>query len=124
MADETVKREKAPRSAEAKTFLPPVDVYEIPDAVVIVADLPGVQREAVDITVENRVLTLTAAATSHSYPGHRLTYAEYETGDFVRSFHLPDEIDEHAIEAKLADGLLHLTLPRAQTRGKKIAVAG
>lgn len=123
MADESTAREKDTSSVEAKTFLPPVDIYEIPDAVVIVADLPGVEREAVDITVENRVLTLTGIAAPHAYRGHRLAYSEYDTGDFVRSFHLPDEIDEQRIEAKLADGLLHLTLPRAKARSKKIVVS-
>jgi HSP20 family molecular chaperone IbpA len=90
---------------------PPVDIYEDEQGLVVVADLPGVEPGALDVRVEQGVLTLLgrARALATGTPLHR----EYELTDFFRQFQLPEEIDAGRIEAALTQGVLTLRLPRA-----------
>lgn len=112
------------RTRSGKTFIPPVDIYETPGAVVVVADLPGVGTDAVEVNVEKRVLTISGTAARRTYEGHTLAFAQYETGDFHRSFQISEELDQDKISATLKNGLLRVTLPRIQTKQKKITVTG
>jgi HSP20 family molecular chaperone IbpA len=90
---------------------PPVDIYEDDRGLVVVVDLPGVEPGALDVRVEQGVLTLLgrARALAPGTPLHR----EYELTGFFRQFQLPEEIDPGGIEAALTQGVLTLRLPRA-----------
>ena len=120
---EAAGAQETERTRERSVFVPRADIYEREDALVLVADMPGVNENKVDINVERRVLTITGNVGVEEVKDHRLNYAEYETGDFERSFRLAGEVDVDKIEATVKDGVLRLVLPKAETaRPKKIAV--
>lgn len=114
--------EAAERIRERRVYLPPTDIYETEDAVTVIADMPGVTRDAVSIELEQNVLTIHGGSRDHQPEGYSPAYQEYGIGDFERTFRLSDEIDREGIEAKLSHGVLTLTLPKARPSRKKIAV--
>lgn len=123
---ETEKQEVAEsgaeRTRERVAFVPRVDIYETNDSIFLVADMPGVDEESVDITLEKNVLTIDGYVEAEAPEEYRLAYAEYRVGDYQRRFTLSDQIDRDGIEATMKDGVLHLHLPKAEPRTKKIAV--
>ena len=123
---DTEKREveaEAERTRDRPAFVPRADIYETDEAIFVVADMPGVGEDSLDITLEKGVLTLNGAVAPEAPEGYSLAYAEYRVGDYTRSFSLSNEIDQAAIEATLKDGVLRLTLPKlTEAQTKKIAV--
>ena len=121
--EKQVAETEAERTRDRLAFVPRADIYETQEAIVVVADMPGVDESSLDITLEKGVLTLNGAVEPETLEGYSLAYAEYHVGDYVRSFSLSDEIDQEAIEATLKDGVLRLTLPKiTEVRTRKIAV--
>jgi HSP20 family molecular chaperone IbpA len=111
------------RTHERPVFIPRTDIYERDDGLVLLADMPGVDEHSVEINVDHRVLTVTGRVAPEQVTGHRLTYAEYETGDFERSFTLNEEVDLDRISATVKNGVLRLVLPKSEAaKPKKIAV--
>jgi len=102
------------RTKNMKVFIPRVDICETKDAIVLLADMPGVDEKSIDITLEKNVLTLSGRVEPDTYEGYRPAYVEYEAGDFERAFTLSDEIDRDRIEASVKNGVLKLTLPKAE----------
>lgn len=99
--------------APGKHFTPTVDIYETDDELVLLADLPGVEDQGLQLEVARGVLTLAAEAAVEG-AGEAAYY---------RQFRLSDRIDTDAGEATLKDGVLTLRLPkRAVAKPKKIAV--
>jgi HSP20 family protein len=102
-------------------FLPPADIYETRDSIVVMADMPGVSPDGVDITLERRVLTIRGRSVANEHSGYQRVYNEYADGDYERVFTLSENIDRDRIEATLKDGVLHLVLPKAEAaRPRKI----
>lgn len=106
---------------ETRMLTPPVDIFETENGLVVVADLPGVDKEAVDVNVEKNVLTLKAT------PKHRLDEAlarrEYQLLPFFRQFQLSDAVDQSKISAEMKYGVLSIHLPKvAEQQPRKIAV--
>jgi HSP20 family molecular chaperone IbpA len=102
-------------------FLPPADIYETNDAIVVMAEMPGVGPDGVDITLERRVLTLRGRSAANEHTGYQRVYNEYADGDYERVFTLSEAIDRDKIEATLRDGVLHLVLPKAElARARRI----
>ena len=121
--EKQVAETEAERTRDRLAFVPRADIYETDEAIFVVADMPGVGEDSLDITLEQGVLTLNGAVEPQPPEGYSLAYAEYRVGDYVRSFSLSDEIDQEAIGATLKDGVLRLTLPKiTEARTKKIAV--
>jgi HSP20 family protein len=121
--EEVTTPEGSERTRECQCFVPRADVYEVDDQIVIVADVPGVNENSVDVTLEKNVLTINAYIEPFEPEGYSLSFAEYEVGDYQRSFRLSDEIDREKIQATIKDGVLHLYLPKAsEARARKIAV--
>lgn len=111
------------RTREVCCFVPRADIYEVDDQIVIVADVPGVNEDSIDITLEKDVLTINAYIDPVQPEGYSLTYAEYEAGDYQRSFKLSSEIDREKIEATIQEGVLRLYLPKApEAQTRKISV--
>jgi HSP20 family molecular chaperone IbpA len=124
---DTEKREVAEMGAERTrdrlAFVPRADVYETDEAITVVADMPGIDENAVDITLENNVLTINGYVEPSQPEGHRLAYAEYQVGDYQRAFTLSDQIDREGIEAVIKDGVLRLHLPKVtEAQRRKIAI--
>lgn len=112
-----VTQENAPKRAETNgadrsVARPYVDIVEAPDRVVLSVNLPGVNLENVNVTLEKNVLTIRGRVERPRYEGFRLVYSEFEPGDYERSFHLTAEIDREKIAARMKDGVLTLELPK------------
>ena len=106
-------------------FNPPIDSYETPDGLVLYADLPGVDSEGLDLQVQNNRLTLFGRVTTDVPESAQMMHQEYHIGDFLRSFILSDEVDHDRIQAKLANGVLRVELPRAaRAKPRRIEVSG
>jgi len=106
-------------------FSPAVDVHEEKDAIVVRAELPGVKREEIDVSVDGNVLTLKGERKlEKEEEGKRYHRVERAYGSFVRYFQLPTTVDAERIEAKLADGVLTLRVPKKEAvKARKINVA-
>jgi len=112
------------RTASRAVFRPRVDILETPEAIVLAADMPGVDETNTDITLEKNVLTIKGNVVPVSLEGYTLAYCEYDVGDFERSFTISDEIDRDGIEACVKNGVLRVTLPKAkQASSQKISVS-
>jgi len=123
---EEVTAQEGERTRAQRCFIPRADIYETDRDIMVVAEIPGADEKSVDITVEKNVLTINAYVEPLQPSGYSLAYAEYEQGDYQRSFRLPDEIDREKIKAIVSDGELRLTLPKAEKakiRKIKVAVA-
>jgi len=108
---------------DREVFSPRTDVFETGEAIVVVADMPGVVEDSVDITLEKNVLTIKGGVDVPEREGFKLTYGEYRDGDYERSFALSEGVDRDGIEAMVKDGVLRLTLPKSkETAARKIPV--
>ena len=111
------------RIRNVKTFVPRVDIYETQDAIVLIADMPGVDERTVDVELEKNILTITGRVENGKVKDHNLMFSEYEVGDYERTFTLSDEIDRDKIKAIVKQGVLRLELPKAEkAKPKKIAI--
>jgi HSP20 family protein len=105
--------------------MPPADIHETENELVVIADLPGVDSKSIDVRVENNVLTLTGERklqeTAENVNVHRL---ERMYGAFARSFTLSTAVNTERIQANYKDGVLRITLPKAeQAKPKRINIA-
>lgn len=115
--------EEVERTRECRCFIPRSDIFETEDRIVVVSDMPGVDENSVDITLEKNVLTINGNVDTNEPEGYSLAWAEFETGDYQRSFRISNEIDHEKIEATIKDGVLRLNLPKVeQAKLKKIQV--
>jgi HSP20 family protein len=110
----------------ARVWVPAIDLYEKKDAYVVRAELPGVDRSNVEITFEKNILTITGQKAS-LLEGRdeeiRVFAAERVSGSFSRSLRMPEYIDGDKIEAEFKDGLLTITIPKAEVaQPRKIEV--
>ncbi len=124
MATSEIQKNRAgtPERSDARlTVNPRVDIYENRDQFLVVADLPGVRSDDLAIHVENAELTLTA--TRRTTPPGVEVARERLDADYRRTFLLPQGIDREKIDAELKDGVLRLTLPKADAhRPRQIPV--
>ena len=93
-------------------FAPHVDIFESDQDVTVIADMPGVTPEGVELSLEDGVLTIEGHRTSPKQSG-RSILEEYEVGHYLRRFTVAETIDQEHIEASLADGVLRVRLPKA-----------
>jgi len=114
--------QQAEPTEQGKLFVPPTDIGETDDAIILVADMPGVSADSVEVVLDDELLTVRGRVQGHGPEGSNLAYAEYETGDYQRTFSICDEIDRDRIEARMNNGVLTLTLPKVQPTRKKIQV--
>ncbi len=101
----------------------PIDLYETDDAFVVRALVPGVSSENLGITVQGSTLTIRIEQPVEEQEGVRYHLREYTGGTWVRSIDLPAAINADNVEARLENGILHLTLPKTpEAKAHKIAV--
>ncbi len=131
MAEQTVATSPAvPASNEAgapatreetRYLIPPVDIYETADGLAVLADLPGVDRDGVEVRVDNGILTLRGRVQKQLLGSPVST--EFALLDFFRQFELNDEVDQEKISAELRHGVLKVLLPKAErVKPRRIAV--
>ncbi len=95
-------------------FTPPVDIFETEKDITVLADMPGVSGQDLDIDLRDNTLTLVGEVIDDRPNAEELVYAEYQVGRYYRQFSLSQVIDQEKIDAKLADGVLRLTLPKVE----------
>lgn len=105
-------------------WVPPVDVQETENSFIFTAELPGLSKEDVDITLEENLLTLSGERTLEEKDEkdnyHRV---ERAYGSFSRSFSLPSQVDSSKVEATFQDGLLKIEVAKAeQAKPRKIEI--
>ena len=120
---EEIKKEEGEPTRSGVFYSPTVDIYESKDSITLLADIPGVQKNDVDIDIENKMLTLTGLLRNEK-KGLIPVYKEYGIGGYLRSFKLGDTIDQTKISATLNDGVLTLVLPKAdKLKPRKIEIS-
>jgi HSP20 family protein len=97
-----------------RTFLPPADIYEDRDSLKVLLEMPGVEKGNVNVHVEDGVLFVEGRLDLAKYRGLQPLYTEYNIGNYSRSFRLSNAIDQDKIAAELKDGVLSLTLQKAE----------
>jgi len=119
----SAEQDAGERTHERLVFVPRVDIYETETGLVVVADLPGVSPEGLEVTLEKRVLSIYGRVEEDTPQGYSQAYREYDVGDFERQFTLTGDFDINGIEANMKDGVLHLAIPRApEAAAKRIEV--
>jgi HSP20 family protein len=103
------------KSAERRaTIVPAVDVFEDQTGITVVADLPGVSKDRLDVKVQDGKLVIEAEARVPTPDGLRLRHAEMPAPSYFRAFTLSPDFDTAKIEANLQDGVLKLRIPRSE----------
>jgi len=122
-AAESVGAEGTASSHEPpQVFAPLADIFECAEALYVVAEMPGIDPDSVEVTFERSVLRLAARNQMSPPAGMSLLHSEYRVGDFERTFTIGVEVDAGRIEASIRDGLLRVMLPKAAPTSHRVAV--
>lgn len=114
---------KEEKTIPGRYFIPYADIYETEEALAVVLEIPGVEKENLDVGLENGVLRVDGRIDFSKYKDLEPVYSEYNVGNYTRSIALSDKIDQEKIGAVLEDGVLTLTLPKAKhAQPRKIAI--
>jgi HSP20 family protein len=105
---------KEESTVPTRVFLPDADIHETPDAMKVVLEMPGVDKDHLDIKIEEGLLRVEGRVDFVKYQGLVPLYTEYNVGNYARSFRLSNEIDQDKIAAELSDGVLTIELPKAE----------
>jgi HSP20 family protein len=116
----------APRPEQTRpgpVYSPSVDIFENDSSITVLADMPGVNAQELEIDLRESMLTLTGRVTPPENAKESNVIREYEAGTFFRQFTLSETIDQAKIDAKLKDGVLRLELPKVEkARPRQITV--
>ena len=106
---------------EGAFFVPNVDIFEDENQLVLLADMPGVDKDGLDIHLEEGQLRI-HGKVSGDVPGEYVI-SEYSVGDYTRTFTLSNVIDQEKIQASIKNGVLRVVLPKSDvSKPRKIAV--
>jgi len=97
-----------------RLFLPATDIYETESNLMVVLEMPGVEKGNVNIHIEGGVLSVDGRLDLAKYQGLQPLYTEYNIGNYSRSFRLSSKIDQNKIAAEMKDGVLSLSLPKVE----------
>lgn len=132
MATKSEVTEKKPASqavqrqgAEQPALRPPVDIFETADGITLMADMPGVARDRLNVSIERDSLVIEGDVQIEMPEQIEAVHADVRATHFRRSFALSGELDADKISAGLKDGVLTLRIPkRAELQPRRIAVQG
>jgi len=111
------------QNGQAPTWSPPVDIYETKDAYVLCAEMPGVRKDGLEITVEGTTLTIIGHRAEHHVPGTAV-HRESKAADYRRVFELDPTIDTAKIRARAEQGVVTVELPKTEkVKPRKIKIA-
>lgn len=118
--ERTVQPREETRSND--TYIrPAVNIIETGEGLTLTADIPGADKNTLDVNVEKGILTISAPA-SHTMPGNS-TYTEFELANYYRQFSIPETLDHEKAKADYANGILTLQVPKAAVaKPRKIEV--
>jgi HSP20 family molecular chaperone IbpA len=113
----------AEQTKPGPVFTPAVDIFETQKEITLLADLPGVKSDNLNIDLRDNILTLTGDVSAWEEAEENDLLIEYEIGRYYRQFTLSEVIDQDKIDAQLNDGILRLTLPKVEkATPRKISV--
>ena len=114
--DELIHQRWGGRRGSLEDWAPQLDLYETKTAFVLEADMPGVDKQHVVVTVENGDLVLTGIrSVTHTRQGSNFFHQERRSGQFERRLQLPASVDPERIRVTFRNGVLRVTLPKMQT---------
>ncbi len=123
MKETELQARRGEQTRDLAVLAPATDIHETEKEIHVVMDLPGVRQDQVEVTLENRDLTISARSAPEEPAGHELVYREFGASEFRRSFTLADEVDRGGISARIKNGVLRLVLPKAaEAQPRKIEV--
>lgn len=117
----------APRLSTWSAWTPAADLYETDDEFVLEIEMPGFNREDIEVTVERGILTVSGQRAGEAQDGERATYHVRERSfeRFSRSFSLPQSVDAEHVDAEYRSGILRVRLPKiAEAKPRQISVKG
>jgi len=115
---------KTEATTPARVFLPVTDIFETPEALTVILEMPGVDRNSLEARVEDDVVTIEGRIDFSKYEGMQPVYTEYIVGHYARSFEISNKIDQSKISAQMKDGVVTIVLPKAeQARTRRIEVS-
>jgi len=104
-------------------YCPSVDIFEEDNKVNLVAELAGIKKDELDLSIENNTLTISAKMKEENFEDYDLVYSEYKTLRFKRSFTLSEELNKDELEAIFKNGILSISIPKKKkSPAKKIEV--
>ena len=112
--DRTTSPDNAQQQQQQPFVVPPVDVFEDASGITLLADLPGVSKERLDVRVDGDALVIEATAATSGPDNLELVYGEAQFASYRRRFTLSRELDTSRIDAQLKDGVLRLAIPKAE----------
>lgn len=98
--------------ARGRAITPAVDIFETDENLTLVADLPGVAKDGLDLQFEKGILTLTGTMTPHGKG--ETVFSEFQPASYYRQFRVSEHLDLERTSADLADGVLTIILPKAE----------
>jgi HSP20 family protein len=105
---------KEEKTQPGRFFVPSTDICETEEALLVLMEIPGVDRKDVTVSLENDVLRVEGRIDFSKYEGMEPVYTEYNVGHYARSFTLSGKIDQEKIGAQVENGVLTLTLPKSK----------
>lgn len=126
MSDTSLKANEAGRAEATHTgplVAPAVDIFENDEAITLLADMPGVAANDLEVDLDEGVLTITGRAKDGAGDKEQEVMTEFGAATFQRKFTLSGSVDQAKIEARLDDGVLRLQLPKSErAKPRKIKV--
>jgi len=105
---------KEEQTVPARYYVPPTDIFETQDELMVVLEMPGVEKKDIIVGLENDRLRVEGRIDFKKYEGLDPLYTEYNVGHYARAFTLSSKIDQEKISAQIADGVLTVTLPKVK----------
>ena len=112
--------EKEEKTVPARYYVPYTDICETEDALVVMMEMAGGEKDNIVIHIENDVLQIEGRIDFSNYAEMQPVYTEYNVGHYSRKFSLSSKIDQDKISAEMSDGVLTLTLPKAEEAKPRI----
>jgi HSP20 family protein len=107
----------------ARLFVPVADIFETDQALSMVLEMPGANKDSVEVSVEDDILTIDGRIDFAKYKGLQPLYTEYNIGNYRRSFEISNAFEQGGISAEMKDGVMTLVLPKAEkAKPRRISV--
>lgn len=111
--------QQADRRRDERSLVPPVEIYEEGDALYLVADMPGVTKETLNLEIDNKILEVEGRITVDMPENVTPMFAEVRASRYARRFTLGDEVDTGNVEASMKDGVLTVRLPKQDSHRRR-----
>jgi HSP20 family protein len=112
------------KTVPGRYYVPSTDIYETEEALTVIMEMPGVDRNNVNVSLDNNILLIEGRIDLTKYDGTEPVYTEYGIGNYTRSFALSNKVDRDRITAEVTDGVLTLTLPKVkETQPRRVPIS-